>query len=90
MGNRSMRRFAVLMTMTSALGAQTAFAAGCHEYADQAVISATQNKDWNCGYSGRRWSFSYQEHYDWCRSVGYDAALPERLERQRLLHACHG
>lgn len=88
--NRSMSRFAALTVVASAFGAQTALAAGCHEYADQAVISATQNKDWNCGYSGRRWSFSYQEHYDWCRSVGYAAALPERLERQRLLHACHG
>ncbi|MDR3419704.1 MAG: hypothetical protein P4L80_00415 [Xanthobacteraceae bacterium] len=90
MRNRSMSRLAVLAAIASAFAGETALAAGCQEYADQAVISATQNKDWNCGYSGRRWSFSYQEHYGWCRSVGYAAALPERLERQRLLHACHG
>jgi hypothetical protein len=88
--SRSTFRFAALAAIAFAFGAETALAAGCHEYADQAVISATQNKDWNCGYSGRRWSFSYQEHYGWCRSVGYAAALPERLERQRQLHACHG
>jgi hypothetical protein len=85
-----MFRFAGLMAIASTFGAEAAFAADCREYADQAVISATQNRDWNCGYSGRRWSFSYQEHYAWCASVGYWAALPERLERRRLLHACRG
>jgi len=87
---RSVSRFTALMAIALAFGAETALASGCHEYADQAVISATQNKDWNCGYSGRRWSFSYQEHLGWRQSVGYAAALPERLERQKLLHACHG
>ncbi len=83
-----------ILTAVSLVGtfasAGPTFAAGCREYAEQAVISASQNRQWGCGFGGRRWSFNYEEHLDWCRSVGYDQALGERLTRQRMLHACHG
>ena len=62
----------------------------CNEYANQAVISATQNKTMGCGFWGGRWGFNYRVHYNWCMSVPQDVALQERLLRQRAIQSCNG
>jgi len=61
----------------------------CNEYANQAVISATQNKDYGCGFTGGRWGFDYQVHYGWCMTVAQPVAMQERLARQASIKKCH-
>ena len=88
---------------TAALIAGTAIATGliggtavraqsdqwCNEYANQAVISAAQNKDFDCGYTGGRWGFDYRVHYNWCMTVPQPVSLQERLARQAGIKKCH-
>jgi hypothetical protein len=61
----------------------------CNEYANQAVISATQNKDFDCGFTGGRWGFDYRVHYNWCMTVPQPVAMQERLARQGGIKSCH-
>jgi hypothetical protein len=61
----------------------------CNEYANQAVISATQNKDFDCGFKGGRWGFDYLVHYNWCMTVPQPVSLQERLARQAGIKSCH-
>ncbi len=61
----------------------------CNEYANQAVISAAQNKDFGCGFNGGRWGFDYRVHYNWCMTVPQPAAMQERLARQAATKSCH-
>jgi hypothetical protein len=61
----------------------------CNEYANQAVISATQNKDFDCGLTGGRWGFDYRVHYNWCMTVAQPVAMQERLARQAGIKKCH-
>ncbi|MDR3461958.1 MAG: hypothetical protein P4L76_06570 [Beijerinckiaceae bacterium] len=88
MSKISIRAMLLCLALTGAGTGIAQAAGGCVEYANQAVISAAQNRDWGCGFHGLRWSMSFEEHFGWCRSVGAAAAYPERLERQRALHAC--
>jgi len=62
----------------------------CNEYANQAVISATQNASFHCGFTGNRWSFNYQEHYGWCLTAAHSQTLSERLIRKNAIVSCHG
>jgi hypothetical protein len=62
----------------------------CNEYANQAVISASQNRGMGCGYSGLRWSFSYQAHFNWCMSSNPNNAMSERFTRKHMIQACRG
>jgi len=57
----------------------------CNEYANQAVISATQNASFHCGFTGSRWSFNYQEHYGWCVTAPHSQTVSERLIRHQGL-----
>jgi len=61
----------------------------CNEYANQAVISASQNKDFDCGLTGGRWGFDYRVHYNWCMTVPQPVSLQERLARQASIKKCH-
>lgn len=79
---------ALIGLVLTATGSSLAHAGGCFEYANQAVISAAQNRAWGCGYYGLRWTENFNAHLAYCRRVGYPAAYPERIERQRALHAC--
>ena len=70
-----------------------AFAAGpayCNRYADNAVRAQLRNIRYRCGFTGRRWSTDYRDHYRWCISAPWAAANQEEGERRRLLGACLG
>lgn len=71
-------------------GALAASPQYCEEYANQAVISATQNKERGCGYQGGRWGFNYAVHFNWCRTVSPSAAMSERLTRKYAIQGCQG
>ena len=60
----------------------------CNEYANQAVISAMQNRSYGCGFTGLRWSSSYRVHYSWCITVPQPVSLQERLARQAGIKSC--
>ncbi len=62
----------------------------CNEYANQAVISASQNATFHCGFTGSRWSFNYQEHYGWCVTASHSQTVSERLIRKNGIVSCHG
>lgn len=76
---------AALFLPAAAIAADENF---CDEYASQAVISATQNKSKQCGYSGPRWGFDYDTHYEWCLQVPEGVAMQERLGRKQEIQAC--
>jgi len=44
----------------------------------------------NCAYrlSGGRWGFNYNNHFNWCLGVPYEAANSERQARAYLLDQC--
>jgi hypothetical protein len=83
----------IMIATFIAVTAGSAFAQSpgfCNEYANQAVISATQNRDMGCGFSGRRWTFNYQEHFGWCMSANPQDAMNERITRKHMIQACRG
>ncbi len=42
----------------------------------------------NCGFSGPRWSTSYDDHYNWCRSQGEAAVNAEAAARASEFRYC--
>ena len=60
----------------------------CKEYANQAVIAASQNDALQCGYTGGRWGFSYKVHFTWCMQVPKQNAMSERFARKSDLQEC--
>jgi hypothetical protein len=70
------------LILASASGALAQSDQWCNEYANQAVIATTQNKDFGCGFNGGRWGFDYRVHYNWCMTVPQPIAVQERLARQ--------
>jgi hypothetical protein len=60
----------------------------CHNYAAKAVQQNQSNIDWNCGFSGPRWSSDYQAHHDWCMNVSESSTDLETEERENLLNLC--
>jgi len=77
----------LLASAGSALAQSLGF---CNDYANQAVISAVQNHDMSCGYSGLRWTANYQAHFSWCMSANPGHVMSERYARKHMLHACQG
>jgi hypothetical protein len=83
----------ILIAGLISVSAGSAFAQSpgfCNDYANQAVISATQNRDMGCGFSGRRWTLNYQEHFGWCMSANPNDVISERLTRKHMIQACRG
>lgn len=60
----------------------------CKQYAEQALAQNRENMNRNCGYRGRRWSFHYQGHFNWCRGVKRGVAWSEALNRMNALQRC--
>ena len=60
----------------------------CKDYANQAVIAASQNEALQCGYTGGRWGFSYRVHFNWCMGVPKQSAMSERLGRKQDIQEC--
>ncbi len=60
----------------------------CHDYAAQAVREAGENLAHSCGYSGRRWTVNYREHFEWCLGAARDVTIGERVARRDGLFAC--
>jgi hypothetical protein len=62
----------------------------CKDYANQAVVAASQNELLQCGYGGQRWLPSYKAHFSWCMQVPKPAAMSERIARKQELAECQG
>lgn len=77
----------VQLTAGSSFAAPASY---CRDYANQAVISATQNMSHGCGFTGLRWIANYQVHYNWCIGARYEDAVQERALRAQGIVACHG
>ena len=82
---------ALLLALSSACAAANAAPASyCREYANQAVIAASQNMSHACGFTGSRWGLDYNVHYAWCISTDLNSAAAERQARDQGIVACHG
>lgn len=62
----------------------------CLNYANTAVAQNQRNVNRGCGYSGPRWTFNWQGHYNWCRAVSFGAQQSEINIRRNRLIACAG
>lgn len=60
----------------------------CKKYAIAAVQYAKNNKNWDCQYTGNRWSDDYKKHYGWCMNVPESSSKSETKERKRLYDEC--
>ena len=60
----------------------------CKEYANQAILAASQNQALQCGYEGSRWGLSYKVHFGWCMQVPKPVAMSERFARKQELADC--
>lgn len=60
----------------------------CRDYAKAALASARENMRLKCGYSGPRYSKSWQLHYGWCMSAGRGSAAGERDIRSAEMKTC--
>jgi hypothetical protein len=58
----------------------------CLTYAQQAEAQAIENTR-RCKYEGARWSLSFADHFQWCRSPGANR-VREQNERKRLMERC--
>lgn len=70
---------------------QPSFAAGpeyCHRYASNAVQAQLRNIDYRCGFTGRRWSTDYRDHFGWCVRAPWYAADQEERARRHSLRTC--
>ena len=62
----------------------------CREYANLAIISASQNEALQCGLRGSRWGTSYRQHVAWCMQVPKETAMAERFGRRQDIQDCQG
>ena len=62
----------------------------CREYANLAIISASQNEALQCGLVGPRWGTSYRRHVAWCMQVPRETAMTERFGRRQDIQDCQG
>ena len=86
------------MTARSALCAfvliglcQPSFAANpeyCHRYAGKAIRAHLNNIHYHCGFTGRRWSTDYRDHFGWCAQAPWEVAGQEESVRRLLLREC--
>ena len=60
----------------------------CSVYVGYAVRQGQENKRRLCGYTGPRWTATWIEHENWCRSVGVGSRLNEYRARKQDLVAC--
>ncbi len=64
------------------------FDAKCHAYAETAVEQAETAVKRDCGYSGRRWSQNYRDHYQFCLKVSPFDRRAETETREQALSRC--
>ena len=64
------------------------FDASCNSYAETAVEQAHTADKRDCGYSGRRWSQKYRDHYQWCLKVSPLDRRAENETREQALNRC--
>jgi M6 family metalloprotease-like protein len=60
----------------------------CKNYALKAVEFGKNNINWNCGYTGNRWTEDYTLHYNWCMQVQESNSKYEAAERIKLMDQC--
>jgi hypothetical protein len=60
----------------------------CHRYASKAVQAQLSNIHYRCGFTGRRWSTDYRDHFVWCVHAPWEFADREERLRSRSLRAC--
>lgn len=60
----------------------------CDEYAWKAVDQSAEWFDRGCGQPNDRWQTSYQNHFNWCMSVGSAVAARETSRRAGPLSQC--
>lgn len=82
--------FALAVFVANVGSAHAAPADYCNDYANQAVILASQNMSHGCGFTGLRWVTDYRTHYNWCLGAPMAAAVQERALRAQGVVACHG
>lgn len=59
----------------------------CRAYALAAMQQMRENIDRGCGYTGKRWSLFYLDHFDWCQRTGVreeDTTRETNLRREAL------
>ena len=86
---------AVGLSVTLPLGsARAADPNFCQNYARAAMNQVRVAHEYpSCAsrIGGGRWAFNYNNHFNWCLGVPYEAAQHERQERRRFLDYCtHG
>jgi hypothetical protein len=62
----------------------------CQAYADNAVVAAIDNQNYNCGGTGPRWTTDRGAHLNWCMALKGDQGPPnsEAAARNNLLVSC--
>jgi hypothetical protein len=60
----------------------------CEIYADRAALQGKENEDLRCGFTGPRWSRSWDVHYDWCFKAKRDSSGREWQERNAAMNRC--
>ena len=60
----------------------------CGQYASKAVQAQLRNIQYRCGFTGRRWSTDYNDHFGWCFRTRWVSADVEERARRRLLGSC--
>lgn len=60
----------------------------CRNYAQKAVNQNRANRLSRCGYVGRRWSASFNRHFQWCRTASRNSRNFETRTRARMLNRC--
>jgi hypothetical protein len=52
------------------------------------VQAQLSNIHYRCGFTGRRWSTDYRDHFGWCAQAPWEAADRGESVRRRLLRDC--
>ena len=65
-----------------------ALEARCRQYAQNAVRQSEYNRAKGCGFTGRRWTSDYQEHFRWCLGASETSVNFEIAERSVGLAPC--
>lgn len=86
----------IFLFAAAAAGALVATASGpaaqeklnCGAYAAAAVAQNQQNVNFNCGFSGPRWSSNYNDHFNWCGTANMAALTAEDRARADMLKQC--
>ena len=62
--------------------------ASCEVYARIAVVQSEANRQFQCGYTGPRWTSEAPPHFRWCRYAARPQLVEEFRARAQDLQSC--